>query len=113
MKLLSFSIAGTPIQAPPELPTGGLETMGKNLIQTGLNFFILIGTITVLIFIVYSGIQWASSGGDKTKVQAARSRLTYTIVGFIIMIMSFVIVSLVFRLLGFDSAFFFNLKLDS
>ena len=112
MEKLALSIGGTPIQAPPQLPVGGLETTGRNLIQMGLALFILIGIIVTLIFIVYSGIQWASSGGDKTKLQAARNRLTYTIIGFIVMIMAFVVVAFVFRILGFDPSFFFNLKLD-
>lgn len=109
MKYLALSIDLTPITEPPTLPKGGLGTIGHDVIQLGLSLFILIGVVLTLAFIMYSGIQWAMSGGEKTKVQAARDRLTHTIIGLLIIILSFVIVRTVFVLLGADPGFFFSL----
>lgn len=111
MNELALSIGGTPILAPSQVPVGGLATTGKNLIQLGLNLFFLVGMVMVLVFVLYSGIQWAASGGDKTKIQNARNRLTYTIIGLLVFVGAFVILDLVIKLLGFNTSFFLNLQI--
>lgn len=107
MKLLSLTIDNTRIPVPPSLPSGGLDTVGNNIIQVVFNYFSLGVGIVAMIFIMYAGIQMIISGGDKQKLQAARNRLTYAIVGFIIVICAFVIVNMIILILGGNPSFFF------
>lgn len=55
---------------------------------------IIFAIAATLILIVWSGVQWASSGGDKGKLEAARRRLTWAIVGLIIVLLAFFIVGI-------------------
>lgn len=56
--------------------------------------FSILGFITV-IMIVISAIQFISSSGNPESAAAARGRLTYAIVGFVIIVLSYVILQIV------------------
>lgn len=110
MKYLSLSINEVQIQTPSGVPTGGLgiNEPGQRLFQFGVNLIFAVGVILAVIFIIISGIQMIISGGDKQKVQAARGRLTYAIIGLLVIAGAFAIISLVISLLGGHPSFFFN-----
>lgn len=108
MKLLSLSINGQTIPTIPGIPSGGLDTTGKNIVQVTLNLLVLVGIIMALVFILYSGIQWILSGGEKQKLEQARHRLTYSIVGLLVIVLSFFIVNTVLTLIGANPKFFLN-----
>ena len=96
MKYISLSLpgmGGTPIAGPNDLPVGGLGVggTGTNAIQVGINFLFVVGVILAIILIAYSGIQWAASGGDKERVQKARRKLTYAIIGLVVAAIAFAI----------------------
>jgi len=104
MKYLSLTIGGTPIQAPNEVPTGGSDTLG-NLISVGMNLLFIGGVLIAVMMIVYSGIQWTLSAGDKERIQQARERLIYTIVGVIVIVAAFLIVKTIIIFFGGDASF--------
>lgn len=58
---------------------------------------ILVGAITVL-FIVWSGIQYVTAGGNKDKAESAKKTLTYAVIGLVVIILAKVIVELVIKL---------------
>lgn len=68
----------------------------KNIINAG---FILAGIITVVL-IILSGIRLLLSGGDPERVEHAKKSLTYAIIGFVIILLSFVIINLIARVTG-------------
>jgi uncharacterized BrkB/YihY/UPF0761 family membrane protein len=100
MKLLSLTIGGgTPITAPSGLPQPGAISIEK-IISNTLSLIITAGIVVSVIMIVWAGIQWVTSEGDKQKVAAARARLTWAIIGIIIMLISFFIISVINYLFG-------------
>lgn len=99
MKQLALSINGTPISAPGGIPSGGID-IGGNIIQLFTNILFMLAVVLTLIFIIYSGIQWTISGGDKQKIQQARARLTFSIIGLIIVAASFLIVNITITIIG-------------
>ncbi len=99
---------GTPITAPSGVPTGGMTTAGGNLLTLVVNFMFVGGVLLSIVFVIYSGIQWVLSGGDKTALQAARQRLIYSIIGLIVFLAGFFIVSVAITLLGANPSFFFK-----
>ena len=109
MKSLSLSLpGGYNIQPPAGVPTGGLETgeTGEKIIQFGIEAIFTISLILVVIFIIISGIQWIVSGGDKEKIQKAKGRITYSVVGLLVIIGAFFIVSTLISLFGGNPSFF-------
>lgn len=95
------------VLGPSGVPT--TSEVIRNIPQFLITVIFLFGTVLAILFIILSGIQWIISGGDEKKIEAARSRLTYSIVGLVVVFASFLIVSLVFYLLGIDPVLF-NIK---
>ena len=104
---------GTPLGGLRGLgPLGfeGLESITKEGAFQLLNntLSIIVGVLTViagiwfLFQIITAGYQWLISGGDKASVAAARDKLTYSLIGLVIVVMAFAIVSLVGTLFGID-----------
>lgn len=106
MKELALSINGTPISAPGNAPSGGID-IGQNLLQVAVTGVFLIVISLGLIFVIYSGIQWTMSGGDKQKLQQARARITFSIIGLVVALAAFFIVRVVMTLIGSNSGLFF------
>lgn len=96
------------IEVPPGVPSGGLFDTGQNMVQLALNLIFILAIVLAIVFIIFSGIQWILSGGDKQKVQAARNRLIYTIIGFLVIAASFLIVRTIITLLGGNPEFFLS-----
>ena len=59
-----------------------------------------IGSIAAVCYLIYGGIKWIISGGDKAGVEAARNHIIAAIVGLIIIVGTFAIISLVYSVLG-------------
>lgn len=100
MKLLSLMIGNETLEAPRGVPTGGLDTTGGNIIHNSIIILLIVAIIFAIIVLILSGIQWITSGGDKQKIQTARNRIVFTIVGLVIVLGGFFILSLVFRGFG-------------
>jgi hypothetical protein len=90
----TFNLGGQPVNVPDGFPHGGLGTL-QTYLNNFLTLFMLIGMFLMVIYIVWAGIQWITSGGDKQKLATARGRLTWAVVGFIILMLSFFIVNAV------------------
>jgi len=86
---------------PTFIPTGGLSEL-QIFIRNALMVFIVFGAFFIVIYIVIAGIQWIMSGGDKNKLAAARGRLTWAIIGFIVILSSFFIINAIGYLFKVD-----------
>lgn len=56
----------------------------------------VIAVIVTLFFLVWGGIRWISSGGDKAKIEQARSTIIAALIGMAISFLAFFIVNFVF-----------------
>jgi amino acid transporter len=54
----------------------------------------LLGTITVVI-ILYAGFEWMTAGGSEDKVEQAKKRITYAVIGLAIIMSAYAISSFV------------------
>lgn len=61
--------------------------------------FVLAGIMT-FAFLVWGGIDWLTSGGDKTKTESARNRITAALVGLAIVAASYAIMKLISYFFG-------------
>jgi len=76
-----------------------VEEMGPLLTQF-ISIAISISAILLLIYLIFSGIQWLTSGGEKTAVAAARERMTAAFIGLVIVLSAWAIFTLVKYLFG-------------
>ncbi len=86
------------VQTPEGIPSGASSP--SNIILASLNLLVIAVVVGALIFMLYGGILWTTSGGDKAKIDKARRTITYSIVGLVVMTLAFVIIQTVGLLLG-------------
>lgn len=60
----------------------------------------IIAILTALLFLIWGGIKWITSGGDKTGVEAARNTIIAAIIGLIVVFLAFFILNLILGLFG-------------
>lgn len=72
--------------------------------QTFLSYFITIwrgvitvGGIVVIIYFIWAGVDWITAG-DASKTQKARDKMTQAVIGLILLVGSFVIISFIGQL---------------
>lgn len=70
------------------------STMLKNIISL---VFVIAAMIT-FAYLVYGAISWITSGGDKSKVEAARNRITSAVIGLLILAATWAIFLLVMQI---------------
>jgi hypothetical protein len=70
----------------------------------------IIAILTALLFLIWGGIKWITSGGDKAGVETARNQIIAAIIGLIVVFLAFFILNLILTLFGLS---LFDLKLPS
>lgn len=75
------------------------------LISSGVSLAIIIAGILVFAFLVMGGIQWITSGGDKTKTEEARNRITAALVGLAIVAASWALIKIISYFFGVGDIF--------
>lgn len=89
------------IPIPITPPPGSIGNVPvENIPQFIITLLFVIGIVIAVAFLIFGGIRWVLSGGDKTKVEAARGHIVASIIGLVIIAASFLIFSLVFQILG-------------
>ena len=79
-----------------------ITDIGK-LISTGISVVIIVSGILVFVFLVWGGIEWLTSGGDKGKVENARNRIVSALVGLAIIAASWALVRIIAYFFGVDA----------
>lgn len=72
------------------------------IIGNAIVIFLIVAIVIAVFYLIYGGIKWIISGGDKTAVEAARNHIIAAIVGLVIALLSFFILNVVLGLLGID-----------
>lgn len=85
-----------------EPPDRGYALSLGNLISSLLNFVMIIAAILVFLYLIWGGIEWITSGGDKAKTESARNKITSAIIGLIVLAASWAVLQLALQLLGFE-----------
>ena len=76
--------------------TGQIGGLVSNLVGVLIAF----ASLMLLFYFVWSGFRWMSAGGDKAAVAEARSRLNNALMGFLIVLASWAIYTLIRYMLG-------------
>lgn len=70
------------------------------VLQNIINFLVGFAGIVAVFFVIWAGIQFVRSEGDKEKIINARKTLTYALVGLMFVGLSFMLLSLVSQFTG-------------
>lgn len=106
IKFLSLTIPGengTPvqIQAPSGIPASDqVGPFGQTVIVRSLRILFVVAILLAFFYIILAGISWITSGGDKQKVESARKKITFSIIGLSIVFAGYFILSLIGHFFG-------------
>jgi hypothetical protein len=74
--------------------SGGPKDLGAGIAIITQDLMILIGSLSI-IFIIVGGLQFVLSGGDSKRVETAKNTILYAVVGLVIAISAYAIVSFI------------------
>jgi cytochrome bd-type quinol oxidase subunit 2 len=63
-------------------------------------FLIIIAVIIALVYLIYGGIKWITSKGEKTEVEAARNHIMAAILGLVVVFLTLFILTIVLTAFG-------------
>lgn len=73
-----------------------------NVISAVVGILLLVSAILAFLYLILGGIQWITSGGDKSAMETARNKITSAIVGLIIVAAAWAVMLLIGQFIGFD-----------
>jgi hypothetical protein len=113
MKFLAQASATNPIGTKISPPTGGYGGAEQGVVLLLTNVlrlaFAAAGIFAFINFII-AGFQYMGAGGDAKALNAAWSRIWQSLVGLVIIVMSFALASLIGYILFGDAGFILNPK---
>jgi len=99
MSLLSmvFAQGSSRINLDPNQGSANLNKIANvgDLIGAAVGSAFLIAFLLVFTMLVWGGIQWITSGGDKDNTQKARDRITHALVGLAVVAGAWALMKLV------------------
>ncbi len=97
----AYAVGGIGETVPLQTPTGSIGNIPlQNIPQFIITLLFIIGVLVAVAFLIYGGIKWILSGGDKAAVDAARKHIVAAIIGLVIVAGAFFILNVVFTVLG-------------
>lgn len=112
LALLLPGASDQPLAEPSNLPVAWRagENTGAAVFQTGINLLFGLATFLAIVFLIFSGIQWMTSGGDAEKIATAKTRMKYALIGLVVVVASFFIVTTIAKIFGVSTINLFNPK---
>lgn len=83
---------------PGNVPNGGANGL-SGIISVILSVLVLIAIILCLFYLIWGGFNWVTSEGDKTRLESARQKVIYAILGLFVVFCSFLIMNLIYYFL--------------
>ncbi|MDO8498583.1 MAG: pilin [bacterium] len=112
--LLLFFFFSSPVQAvsvdeifKPITPPAPVQGLGvgsagiSNVLSKIVQLIFVLGGIIFIFMVIISALQWIISGGDKEAIAKARGRLTWAIIGIVLLSLAFVITTTIGKITGF------------
>lgn len=89
------------IGRPEEVKITEFGPMIRGIIQ----IIFVVAVIMTFLFLLWGGIQWIASGGDKAKYEEARNRITAALIGLAIVALAWLIMKIVTYFFGLPDLF--------
>lgn len=100
------------VSPPPQLQkltnqvgASGLKGGGASIsffLNTVIELIFTVAVVITVFMVVIGAVQMIMSGGDKEALASARKRITYAIIGMVLLALSFVILRIIGQILGFE-----------
>lgn len=85
-----------------KLKTEGGSNYIQDLLPRIIGLGLIIGIVIFFFIMLIGAIQWISSGGDKSAIESARSKITNALVGILLLLALFAIIKLIGDFFGIN-----------
>jgi hypothetical protein len=70
-----------------DLPGSGSSAQGNfgNFLSGAMSAVMAIAAILALMYLIWGGVEWITSAGDKSKLEAARNKIQNALLGLIVL----------------------------
>lgn len=82
--------------APPKL------TCVFIILSNVINAALVLAAVVAVFLITYAAFQYVTSAGDKEKVDNARKRITYAIIGLVVILSAIIFINFIAQFTGLD-----------
>lgn len=89
------------LEGDAETVAGKFPQLG-NLLSTVLSFILGVGAFLMFLFLLIGGLRYIFSGGDEKAIAAARGQITIAIAGFLVILLSWVVMKIIEFLTGLN-----------
>jgi hypothetical protein len=97
----NLSATGRNVNVQIGAPNGFAQDIGS-VVNFSLQAIMIVCIILVFVFLIWGGLEWITSGGEKTKTESARNKIVSAIVGLIVVASSYAVFVLILHLFGFS-----------
>ena len=73
-----------------------------SLVGSLITVAFIVAALIALGFLIFGGIRWITSGGDKTGVETARNTIVAALVGLVIVFLAYFLIRLIFTFFGIE-----------
>jgi hypothetical protein len=73
------------------------------IVGTVINILLVAAVLIALFFLIWGGIRWITSGGDKGKVEEARKHIVAAIIGLVVAFLAYFIIQIILTIFGLGS----------
>ncbi|MBI2051826.1 hypothetical protein HYT33_03645 [Candidatus Roizmanbacteria bacterium] len=98
----TVKIGGQTIRGPLG---GGINTLG-DVINRVMTVLVPFAAVVLFLVLVWGGYDFVLSGGNPEKVKKGKAKITTALVGFLLLVFSFLIVRLVSQIFGLGTDLF-------
>jgi hypothetical protein len=103
----TVNVGGKTIKGKLQLPgSGGAEPTLGAIISLLVQVVIGLASVVLFLIFIWAGYDFVVSRGDPQKIAAARNKITYGIVGYILLVVAFLIVRIVSQVFGIGQDLF-------
>ena len=96
LSVFSTVLAQQPLNLSPGGQFSGLNNITiANIISALIILILIIAALVFFFMLVFGGISYITSGGDKAQTEAARGRITAALIGLVIVFAAWAIINLV------------------
>lgn len=88
-----------------EAPAGAInpDVEVRNIPQLVVSLLFGLAIFLAVVYLLYGGIKWITSRGDKVAVESARKHIIAAIIGLVVVAGTFFILNVLFNVLGADN----------
>ena len=92
-----IDIGGQPITGPLQ----GITSL-SDIVNRIVEFLIPLAGIILLLVLIWGGYDYLMSQGQPEKIKNAQAKITTGIIGFILLVFSYILVRLIVKIFGLD-----------